>query len=206
MEAINSVISLGRRLPLAFILALVMVLSAVIVVLALPASDFNAADGNMVVESPGDDLDWESLGIVCPDEPGFGAGCLVDEPESLPGDVSDLLRGYIWHEKTDEKDFLYLGWVRASEPTDATIIDFELNQHKCEYDELGELIEGSLCSADGVTPARTAGDLLIKFDLPQGVNVPDFGYHFWLTEEYALIDPDIPDTAVDACEEVITFA
>jgi len=194
-----------------------------VVVFSLAPSDFDAADGNLIVDPPESERDWESLGIICPDGPGVGDGCSVDEPTgqddnafgigakedtpdpavvsgSIPNNKSDLLRFYIWYENFSAKDFLYLGWVRVSDPSGTTNMDFELNQNKCEYDGLGSLVEGSICSANEVTPERTAGDILIKYDLSQGGTVPDLGYHIWLTEAYALEDPDIPDSAGDACE------
>ena len=197
MDTGNSGSRLRRRLPVVIILTLIMALSAVVVVMALAPSDFNAADGDLVVYPPPPvERDWESLGIVCPAGPGGGEGCSVDEPSgqndnafgqgakedstdpavvfgSIPPNKSDLLRLYIYSEQIGGKDFLYLGWVRVNDPTGTTNLDYELNQNQCVYDEQDNLVDGSVCSANGVTPSRTAGDLLIKYDLAQGGTVPE---------------------------------
>jgi len=160
----NTVKSFHKRILIAISLALMLVLSVVIVVLALPPGDFDAADGNMIVDPPGTERDWASLGIVCPDGPGVGTGCSVDQPTgqddnafgigvkedterpgevfgSIPNDRSDLLRQYVGYENVNDKFYLYLGWVRQSDPSGTTNLDFELNQNKCEYDDMGDLVE-----------------------------------------------------------------
>ena len=50
MDATNSSASLRKRLPLTLFLTLVLVLSAVTVMLALAPSDFDAADGNLIID------------------------------------------------------------------------------------------------------------------------------------------------------------
>ena len=47
-------------------------------------------------------------------------------------------------------------------------MDFEFNQD-------------ATLSSNGVTPIRTAGDVLIKYDLSQGGTHPTLGYHLWVT-------------------------
>jgi len=63
---------------------------------------------------------------------------------------------------------LYLAWERVQAPTGTTNMDFELNQ-------------SPTMSGNGVTPVRTAGDLLITYDLDSGGTVPTLGYHVWVT-------------------------
>jgi hypothetical protein len=63
---------------------------------------------------------------------------------------------------------LYLAWERVQAPNGTTNMDFELNQ-------------SSVLSGNGVTPVRTAGDVLIKYDLARGGSVPTLGFHRWVT-------------------------
>src|SRR6266545_5433639 len=159
--------------------------SAGLVTATLSPSTFNAGDGNLTVE--GGEKDWANIGscgslaLVCGvDKPtgstddSFGGGTSEDDavPKvvdgSIPPNKSDLLRFYVGHEKVAGQDFLYLAWERVQEPQGTTNMDFELNQ-------------SSSLSSNGVTPVRTAGDILIKYDLSQGGTVPTLGYHRWTT-------------------------
>ena len=86
----------------------------------------------------------------------------------IPPNKSDLTRFYVANEKASGKDFLYLAWERVQDPSGTTNMDFEFNQ-------------SSTLSSNGVTPVRTAGDLLIKYDLANGGTNPVLGYHIWVT-------------------------
>jgi hypothetical protein len=61
-------------------------------------------------------------------------------------------------------------------------MDFELNQ-------------SSQLSANGVTPVRTAGDILIKYDLAKGGTQPVLGFHRWVTT-------GVPSTVCEASSTV----
>ena len=65
-------------------------------------------------------------------------------------------------------DLLHLYWLRVQEPNGTTNMDFEFNQL-------------STPSANGVTPVRTAGDLLIQYDLSQGGVNPVLFVSRWVT-------------------------
>ncbi|MGW9412917.1 prealbumin-like fold domain-containing protein [Arthrobacter cupressi] len=153
----------------------------------LAGSSFDAADGNLVVDDEA--KDWANVGIDCP--PGTVLGCAIDKPTgqtddsfgngtkeddavpsvidgSIPNNKSDLLRFYTRLIPENGDDFLYLAWERVQEPSGTTNMDFEFNQSK-------------VLSANGVTPVRTAGDVLIKYDLSQGGVNPILGYHLWVT-------------------------
>ena len=65
-------------------------------------------------------------------------------------------------------DFLYLAWERVQAPNGTTNMDFELNQ-------------STQLSANGVTNVRTAGDILVKYDLSNGGTNPVLGVHRWVT-------------------------
>ncbi len=108
----------------------------------------------------------------------FGQGTKEDTPiptvvaGSIPNNKSDLLRFYVATERFVRTDFLYLAWERVQAPNGTTNMDFELNQSKD-------------VSSNNVTPVRTAGDILIKYDLARGGTRPTLGVHTWLTAAYA---------------------
>ena len=104
----------------------------------------------------------------------FGQGTKEDTPVptvvtgSIPNNKSDLLRFYVSTERFVQNNFLYLAWERVQAPNGTTNMDFELNQ-------------SSTMSANGKTPVRTAGDILIKYDLSKGGTQPTLGFHRWVT-------------------------
>jgi hypothetical protein len=146
----------------------------------LAGSTFDANDGNLVVN--GTETDWETApnlrtGIDKPTgatDDSFGQGTKEDTQVptivdgSIPPNKSDLTRFYVANEKANGDDFLYLAWERVQEPSGTTNMDFEFNQDATK-------------SSNGVTPVRTAGDVLIKYDLSQGGTHPTLGYHTWVT-------------------------
>ena len=94
---------------------------------------------------------------------------------SIPNNKSDLTRFYVAKEHAASgDDYLYLAWERVQEPSGTTNMDFEFNQAR-----------PAAGAGNGITPLRTAGDLLIKFDLSQGGVNPQLGYHEWITTETA---------------------
>jgi len=159
----------------------------IIVGIALPVlanlsgSTFEANDGNLIVDTAGN-KDWSNApnlkkGIDLPtgqSDDSFGQGTKEDTAVptvvdgSIPNNKSDLTRFYVANEKANGDDFLYLAWERVQEPSGTTNMDFEFNQD-------------STVSGNGVTPVRTAGDVLIKYDLSQGGTHPTLGYHIWMT-------------------------
>ena len=104
----------------------------------------------------------------------FGQGTKEDTPVptvvtgSIPNNKSDLLRFYLAKERFVSTDYLYLAWERVQEPNGTTNMDFELNQ-------------SNTLSSNNVTPVRTAGDILIRYDLSQGGTVPNLGFQRWIT-------------------------
>jgi len=136
--------------------------------------------------------DWASLGtslLNCQSNPkvgcdidkatgttddSFGQGTKEDTgvptvvSGSIPNNKSDLLRFYVSTERFVSNNFLYLAWERVQAPNGTTNMDFELNQ-------------SSQLTANGTTPVRTAGDILIKYDLDRGGTVPTLGFHRWVT-------------------------
>lgn len=156
-----------------------------------PAGTPLEIDGNLVDDADAG-KDWASLPsdvFSCTSNPplgcdidlatgrndnSFGKGTKEDTPVpkvvsgSIPNNKSDLLRFYLAKERFGTIDYLYLAWSRVQEPNGTTNMDIELNQS-------GQL------SGNGVTPQRTAGDILIRYDLAQGGTVPVLGFHRWIT-------------------------
>src|SRR5262249_49213241 len=144
---------------------------------------FESGDGNLVVNTSGLH-DWNSpvetnnCGNTIPGngtncgldlvksqaDDALGQGSKEDDPaptvvhESIPPSKDDLSRFYVNKEHVGSNDFLYLAWERSNLLGSAHM-DFELNQKFCDLTKTP-----TNCSANNVTPARTAGDLLIDFD------------------------------------------
>jgi Prealbumin-like fold domain len=173
------------RLRLVSGVTLVVALALAIPVFAnLTGSPFDAGDGNLVVNDEAQD--WanapnlrKALDITpAKNDNSFGQGTKEDDEVptivtgSIPPNKSDLTRFYVANERvatmTGSKEFLYLAWERVQEPNGTTNMDFEFNQ-------------STQLSSNGVTPERTAGDVLIKYDLAQGGTHPDLGFHRWVT-------------------------
>ena len=153
------------------------------------AADAIEIDGNLVDSPAGGPKDWQTLGIVCPpnvnatgcavditpvaNDNAFGEGTKEDDitPQvvtgSIPPNKSDLIRFYTASERFGTHNFLYLAWIRINSPQGTTNMDFELNK-------------GSAVDVNGI-PIRTAGDVLIKYDLSQGGTNPTLGFHRWIT-------------------------
>jgi uncharacterized repeat protein (TIGR01451 family) len=164
-------------------------------ILQIPPSPNGTAieiDGNLNDDNSVPGNDWDSLAdsvFDCTSNPKIG--CDIDRPTgrtdnsfgqgtkedtsipkvvsgSIPNNKSDLLRFYVSRERFGSTDFLYLAWSRVQEPNGTTNMDFELNQ-------------SNVLSSNTVTPVRTAGDILVRYDLAQGGVNPQLGFHRWIT-------------------------
>lgn len=157
-------------------------------------STFESGDGDLApnTSTPPAAHDWNSPidTITCPaTAPGAGRNCGLDLVKSqadnafgqgskeddvaptvvtgqIPPSKDDLSRFYVNQEKAGGNDYLYLAWERSNLLGSAHM-DFEFNQSQTP-------------SANGVTPVRTAGDLLIDFDFG-GSGVPVLARHTWIT-------------------------
>lgn len=155
-------------------------------------STFNAADGNLTKDA-GEIHDWAVPvePIAClPTIPGSGTNCGTDLTKSgsdnafgqgskedipnptvvagsIPPNKSDLTRFYVNKEFINNKFFIYLAWERSNVLGNANM-DFEINQVATP-------------GGNGVTPNRTAGDILITFDFTQGGGNPVLGQLTWVT-------------------------
>lgn len=188
-----------RKTRLLLLMALVGTAFAVMFVTASTAtlsegSTFESGDGDLApnTSTPPAAHDWNSPveTISCPSTiPGAGTNCGLDlvkdqqdnafgqgakEDDAAPTVVSgsippskdDLSRFYVNQEKAGGNNYLYLAWERSNLLGSAHM-DFEFNQN-------------STLSANGVTPLRTDGDLLIDFDFG-GSGVPVLQKHTWIT-------------------------
>jgi hypothetical protein len=166
----------------------VLVLAAIVPSLAtLGGSTFESADGNLAAAGG---LDWNQAITAANINSGaaskqtdltsssqdnaFGQGAKEDTPSptrvsgSIPPNKSDLSRFYTYTDKgSNDHTFLYLAWERTNVLGTANM-DFELNQSRT----LG---------ANGATPIRTAGDLLVTYDFANGGSRPTLGLLTWLT-------------------------
>jgi hypothetical protein len=88
---------------------------------------------------------------------------------SIPPNKSDLLNFGVYLETNANGRFLNLFWHRVQEPSGTTNMDFELNK-------------SSTLSANGETPVRSEGDVLIQYDLAQGGTNPQLFVSRWLTD------------------------
>jgi hypothetical protein len=160
----------------------------------LPPSTFEI-EGNLIVDTSGN-KDWANAPNLKTafDKPtgqtddSFGQGTKEDTAVptvvngSIPNNKSDLKRFYVSSESIGSNDFLYLAWERVQEPSGTTNMDFEFNQ-------------STTVSSNGVTPERTAGDLLVRYDLARGGTVPTITLQRWVTSGN-------PGTVCDASNSV----
>jgi hypothetical protein len=149
---------------------------------SLPGSNFEIdTNANLKVDDPAPSIDWASVNEVRqPDEPtgasddSFGQGSKEDTAVptvvdgSIPPNKSDLLNFGFYLEEAAAGDFLHLFWHRVQEPSGTTNMDFEFNKSET-------------LSANGVTPTRSEGDLLIQYDLSQGGTNPQLFLSQWVT-------------------------
>jgi hypothetical protein len=148
---------------------------------SLGGSNFEIdTDANLKVDDPTPSIDWASVdSTVQPDldsgagDDSFGQGTKEDTAVptvvngSIPPNKSDLLTFGVYLEENDAGRFLNVFWHRVQEPSGTTNMDFEFNQSED-------------LTANGVTPVRTAGDLLIQYDLSQGGTNPQLFVSEWV--------------------------
>ena len=179
--------SKGRTI-LAVILTTILVVSLTGSALAshgdvtLPGSNFEIdTDANLKVDHASPSIDWSSVNEIrkadtasgSADE-SFGNGAKEDTAVpsvvdgGIPPNKSDLKFFGVYQEGTSSSGFLNLFWSRVQEPSGTTNMDFEFNQ-------------SNVLSGNGVTPVRTAGDLLIQYDLAQGGTNPKLFLSTWVT-------------------------
>jgi Prealbumin-like fold domain len=149
---------------------------------SLPNSNFEIdTNANLKVDDAAPSIDWASVTETRKaDKPSgsaddsFGNGSKEDTPVpavvdgSIPPNKSDLLNFGVYLESNANGKFLNVFWHRVQEPSGTTNMDFEFNK-------------SSTLSANGVTPVRSAGDVLIQYDLSQGGTNPQLFLSKWVT-------------------------
>jgi hypothetical protein len=149
---------------------------------SLPGSNFEIdTDANLKVDDPAPSQDWANVAesrkadkLSGSGDDSFGQGTKEDTAVptvvsgSIPPQKSDLLNFGVYLETNADGRFLNLFWHRVQEPQGTTNMDFEFNQ--------SEAISGN-----GVTPVRTAGDLLVQYDLSRGGTSPTLFLSRWVT-------------------------
>lgn len=147
---------------------------------SLPGSNFEIdTDANLRVDDPAPSLDWANVSEIRkqdtasgPTDESFGQGSKEDTAVpsvvdgSIPPNKSDLKFFGVYQEGGTSSGFLNLFWSRVQDPSGTTNMDFEFNQ-------------SNVLSSNGVTPVRTAGDLLIIYDLSQGGTHPTLSIRTW---------------------------
>jgi hypothetical protein len=158
---------------------------------SLPGSNFEIdTDANLVVNDPAPSIDWASVNETrkqdttsgATDE-SFGQGTKEDTAVptvvngSIPPNKSDLKFFGVYQEGTGGSGFLNLFWSRVQDPQGTTNMDFEFNKRQCTPGPPAD----PDCSANGLTPIRSAGDLLIQYDLANGGTNPELFVSEWVT-------------------------
>jgi hypothetical protein len=147
---------------------------------SLTGSNFEIdTDANLKQDDASPSIDWASVTEVRradlasgSGDNSFGQGTKEDTAipsvvdGSIPPNKSDLKFFGLYQEGATSNGFLNLYWSRVQDPSGTTNMDFEFNQ------------SGTL-SSNGVTPVRTAGDLLIIYDLSNGGTHPTLSKSTW---------------------------
>jgi uncharacterized surface anchored protein len=150
---------------------------------SLDGSEFEIdTNANLKVDDAAPSIDWANVTEVRKaDQPtgqqddSFGEGTKEDTAVptvvsgQIPNNKSDLLNFGVYLEEAAAGDFLNVFWQRVQEPSGTTNMDFEFNQSKT-------------LSSNGKTPIRTAGDVLIQYDLASGGTNVQLFLSFWVTE------------------------
>jgi hypothetical protein len=84
---------------------------------------------------------------------------------SIPPNKSDLKFFGVYQEGNSSTGFLNLFWSRVQDPSGTTNMDFELNKRQCTPNQTPADLD---CTANGLTPIRSVGDVLIIYDLSNG--------------------------------------
>jgi hypothetical protein len=148
---------------------------------SLAGSNFEIdTDANLKVDDPAPSIDWAGVAEKRQaDKPtgatddSFGQGTKEDTAVptvvdgSIPPNKSDLLTFGVYQETVGNRNFMHLFWHRVQEPSGTTNMDFEFNQ-------------STTLSGNGVTPVRSAGDLLLQYDLAQGGTTPQLFLSRWV--------------------------
>jgi hypothetical protein len=110
---------------------------------------------------------------------------------SIPPNKSDLKTFGLYKETAGSKSYLNLFWTRVQDPSGTTNMDFEFNQKQAKAGD-----------GNGVTPLRTANDLLITYDLSNGGTNASMSLRKWTGTAWG---PEL-DLGTDALGTINTTA
>ena len=172
-------------------------------------------DANLTTEGAAPALDWldgstmRTGVIVTPDLPSGSSddsykGTAEDDTDptvdtgSIPPSKSDLKDFGIYKEITAADVFVNVFWTRVQDPSGTTNLDFEFNQSGLTYNK-------PVGSAQ-VIPVRTAGDLLVTYDVTNGGTTATISKRTWSGSAWGAATAmtsttaigDINDTAITA--------
>ena len=147
---------------------------------SLTGSNFEIdTDANIKVDDAAPSIDWANVTenrkqdtASGPTDESFGQGTKEDSAVpsvvdgSIPPNKSDLKWFGVYQEGSTATGFLTMFWSRVQDPSGTTNMDFEFNQ-------------STTLSSNGITPVRTAGDLLVIYDLSNGGTVPTLSKRTW---------------------------
>jgi hypothetical protein len=186
----------GRRRKWSLLIASLAALSLMLVLAVgasgqkLPGSAFEiddvtlAANGaNLVVDTAGS-LDWANVAQTQANDLPTGTSddsyqggvkedtvCPNTTTGSIPNNKSDLLKfGSYFESEVGGPGWLHVFWQRVQEPNGTTNMDFEFNRSTTDCDGNGP--------SKNVT--RTAGDVLLQFDIDQGGAQAKLSRRTWL--------------------------
>jgi hypothetical protein len=156
---------------------------------SLAGSNFEIdTNANLKQDDASPSIDWNTVAnVAVPDaqtgsgDDSFGEGAKEDTAVptvvsgSIPPNKSDLKTFSVFREEGGTAGFLHMYWSRVQDPKGTTNMDFEFNRNKCDPAD----VANSTCSANGVTPVRSEGDLLIIYDLSRGGTVPTLSLREW---------------------------
>ena len=152
---------------------------------SLTGSDFEIdSDANLKVDHAAPSLDWANVveerqadSLSGATDESFGQGTKENTAlptvvnGSIPPNKSDLKFFGVFEE---DDTFLHLFWSRVQDPSGTTNMDFELNRLACTPGT-----NDPDCAPNGLTPLRSAGDILITYDLANGGTNPVLGFREW---------------------------
>lgn len=153
---------------------------------SLAGSNFEIdTDANLKDDDGSPSVDWASVSEMKKDDQPSGSGddsfkaskeADADptlDSGSIPPSKSDLKAFGIYQEASANGRFMNMYWSRVQDPSGTTNMDFEFNKKACTAQSAAD------CSTNGVTPERTAGDLLVTYDLDHGGDDPTISLRTW---------------------------
>jgi hypothetical protein len=182
---------------------------------SLPGSNFEIdTDANLKVNDAAPSIDWANVTEIRKadtasgqNDESFGNGTKEDTAVpsvvtgGIPPNKSDLKFFGVYQEGNSSTGFLNLFWSRVQDPSGTTNMDFELNKRQCTPNQTPADPD---CTANGLTPIRSVGDVLIIYDLSNGGTHPTLSIRRWTGSAWGPVT--LLNDAVDASGSINTSA